>query len=622
MLNWLSNLSDPFVDAPVVRPPSGMLGFFRYFLAPVRGLLAWLVVVSLIASLSELALFVFLGQLVDLTTDNPSPGTFFSDNAWLLAGMAFVLLVVRPISVLLSRALTTVSFVPSLTALVRWRSYRYVLRQSLSFFQNDFAGRISQKVMQSGPALRESVVNVVEGVWTLVIYLAGTIILFAGLDVWLILPVVLWALAYAVTIVRLVPPVRARSQALAEANSSLSGRIVDGYTNIQAVKLFAHAEREDAFAKEGFVRQVDSFRRLAASILMMMASLNVINSLLIFSVTGLALWLWSVGQISVGSIAMASALVIRLNQMSGWILRTITSLFENIGTLQNAIETISRPNDIVDKPEATPIAVTGGEIRFENVRFHYGREDGGVIDDLSLTVAPGERVGLVGRSGAGKSTLVNLLLRLYDLEGGRILIDGQDISGVTQESLRSRIGVVTQDTALLHRSVRDNIRYGRPDAGEDEIVAAAERAEAHRFIPNLRDFRGKTGFDAHVGERGVKLSGGQRQRVAIARLLLKDAPILVLDEATSALDSEVEAAIQDQLYSLMDGRTVIAIAHRLSTIAVLDRLVVMDEGRIVETGSHRELLERDGLYAALWRRQSGGFLGGDPGLDDERSAAE
>ncbi|MEP0321781.1 ABC transporter ATP-binding protein [Bauldia litoralis] len=622
MLNWLSNLSDPFVEAPVVRPPSGMLGFFRYFLAPVRGLLAWLVVVSLIASLSELALFVFLGQLVDLTTDNPSPGTFFSDNAWLLTGMAFVLLVVRPVSVLLSRALTTVSFVPSLTALVRWRSYRYVLRQSLSFFQNDFAGRISQKVMQSGPALRESVVNVVEGVWTLVIYLAGTIILFAGLDAWLILPVVLWALAYAVTIVRLVPPVRARSQALAEANSSLSGRIVDGYTNIQAVKLFAHAEREDAFAKEGFVRQVDSFRRLAASILMMMASLNVINSLLIFSVTGLALWLWSVGQISVGSIAMASALVIRLNQMSGWILRTITSLFENIGTLQNAIETISRPNDIVDKPEATPIAVTGGEIRFENVRFHYEREDGGVIDDLSLTVAPGERVGLVGRSGAGKSTLVNLLLRLYDLEGGRILIDGQDISGVTQESLRSRIGVVTQDTALLHRSVRDNIRYGRPDAGEDEIVAAAERAEAHRFIPNLRDFRGKTGFDAHVGERGVKLSGGQRQRVAIARLLLKDAPILVLDEATSALDSEVEAAIQDQLYSLMDGRTVIAIAHRLSTIAVLDRLVVMDEGRIVETGSHRELLERDGLYAALWRRQSGGFLGGDSGFGDERSAAE
>ncbi len=622
MLNWLSHLSDPFVEAPVERPPTGMFAFYRYFIAPVRGLLVALVVVSMVASLSELALFVFLGKLVDLATDNPSPATFFSDHAWLLAAMGFVVLVVRPVSVLLSRGLTTVAFVPSLTALVRWRSYRYVLRQSLSFFQNDFAGRIAQKVMQSGPALRESVVNVVEGVWTLVIYLAGTMILFAGLDVWLILPVVLWALAYAVTIVRLVPPVRAKSQALAEANSSLSGRIVDGYTNIQAVKLFAHAEREDAFAKEGFVRQVGAFRKLSAAILVMMASLNVINSLLIFSVSGLALWLWSSGHISVGSIAMASALVIRLNQMSGWILRTITSLFENIGTLANAIETISRPNEIVDRPDARPLEVTKGEIRFENVRFHYGREDGGVIENLSLTVAPGERVGLVGRSGAGKSTLVNLLLRLYDLEGGRILIDGQDISEVTQESLRGRIGMVTQDTALLHRSVRDNIRYGRPEASQAEIEAAAERAQAHGFVPDLRDFRGQAGYDAFVGERGVKLSGGQRQRVAIARLLLKDAPILILDEATSALDSEVEAAIQDQLYGLMNGRTVIAIAHRLSTIAVLDRLVVMDEGRIVETGTHQDLLKRDGLYAALWKRQSGGFLGSEPAFGAEQDAAE
>ncbi|MCB1497981.1 MAG: ABC transporter ATP-binding protein [Bauldia sp.] len=622
MLNWLSRLSDPFIDAPVVRPPTGLLGFYRHFIQPVRGLLVTLVVVSLIASLSELALFVFLGKLVDLTTNSASPATFFRDNVWLLAAMGFVVLIVRPVSVLLSRGLTTVAFVPSLTALVRWRSYRYVLRQSLSFFQNDFAGRIAQKVMQSGPALRESVVNVVEGVWTLVIYLVGTIILFAGLDPWLILPVVAWACCYAVTIIRLVPPVRARSQAAAEANSGLSGRIVDSYTNIQAVKLFAHAEREDAFAKEGFVTQVDAFRRLAAAILTMMASLNVINSLLIFAVSGLALWLWSIGEISVGSIAMASALVIRLNQMSGWILRTITSLFENIGTLQNAIETISRPHAIVDKPEAKPLTVTIGEIRFENIRFHYGREDGGVIEDLSLSVAPGERVGLVGRSGAGKSTLVNLLLRLYDLEGGRILIDGQDISEVTQESLRSWIGMVTQDTALLHRSVRDNIRYGRPEASEEEIRAAAERAQAGQFVPELRDFRGRTGYDAFVGERGVKLSGGQRQRVAIARLLLKDAPILILDEATSALDSEVEAAIQEQLYSLMDGRTVIAIAHRLSTIAVLDRLVVMDEGRIVESGTHKELLERGGLYASLWKRQSGGFLGTESADGFGQAAAE
>ena len=611
MLKWLASLSDPFVEAPVVRPPEGLIAFYRHFITPVRGLLLAIIVVSLIASLSELALFVFLGQLVDLTTEATSPETFFSDNVLLLLVMAFVVLIVRPASILASRGLTSVAFVPTVTALVRWRSYRYVLRQSLSFFQNDFAGRISQKVMQSGPALRESVVNVVEGVWTLVIYLVGTVVLFAGLDLWLIVPLALWLAAYIVTVVRLVPPVRARSQALAEANSGLSGRIVDGYTNIQAVKLFAHAEREDAFALEGFVRQVGAFRRLAIAILMMMTSLSIINSLLIFSVSALALWLWSVGTISVGSIAMASALVIRLNQMSAWILRTITSLFENIGTLQNAIGTISRPSEVVDRPDARALAVTRGEIRFESIRFHYGREDGGIIDDLSLTVAPGERIGLVGRSGAGKSTLVNLLLRLYDLEDGRILIDGQNVAGVTQESLRSQIGMVTQDTALLHRSVSDNIRYGRPTATQAEIEAAAAHAHADDFIADLQDFGGRSGYDAHVGERGVKLSGGQRQRVAIARLMLKDAPILVLDEATSALDSEVEAAIQEQLNNLMAGRTVIAIAHRLSTIAVLDRLIVMDEGRIVETGTHAELVHSGGLYSVLWQRQSGGFLGLD-----------
>ncbi|MBZ0229800.1 MAG: ABC transporter ATP-binding protein/permease, partial [Bauldia sp.] len=417
----------------------------------------------------------------------------------------------------------------------------------------------------SGPALRESVVNVVDGLLTLAIYLAGTVVLFARLDAWLIAPVALWGLAYLVTILRLVPPVRAKSEAMAEANSGLSGRIVDGYTNIQAVKLFAHAEREDVFAKEAFVYHVAAFRDLAGAIMMMMVSLNVINSLLIFSVGALSLWLWSDGVITVGAVAMATSLVIRLNQMSGWILRTITSLFENVGTLQNAIETISRPNAIVDRPQAPDLVVESGEIRFENVRFHYGRGSG-IIDDLSLAVRPGERVGLVGRSGAGKSTLVNLLLRLYDLEGGRILIDGQSIPEVTQASLRAAIGMVTQDTSLLHRSVRDNIRYGKPEASEAEIVGAAKRAQAHDFIVGLRDHRGRTGYDAHVGERGVKLSGGQRQRVAIARLLLKDAPILVLDEATSALDSEVEAAIQEQLYDLMANRTVIAIAHRLSTI--------------------------------------------------------
>ena len=609
MLNWFARLSDPFVEAPVERPPDTMVAFYRYFLRPVRGLLLAIVAVSFVGALAEMALFVFLGLIVDWATVTP-PAEFFPKYGWLLAGMAVVVLVVRPLSVLLSRGLTSIAFVPSLTALVRWQSYRYVLRQSLSFFQNDFAGRIAQKVTQSGPALRESVVNVVDGLLTLAIYLAGTVVLFARLDAWLIAPVALWGLAYLVTILRLVPPVRAKSEAMAEANSGLSGRIVDGYTNIQAVKLFAHAEREDVFAKEAFVYHVAAFRDLAGAIMMMMVSLNVINSLLIFSVGALSLWLWSDGVITVGAVAMATSLVIRLNQMSGWILRTITSLFENVGTLQNAIETISRPNAIVDRPQAPDLVVESGEIRFENVRFHYGRGSG-IIDDLSLAVRPGERVGLVGRSGAGKSTLVNLLLRLYDLEGGRILIDGQSIPEVTQASLRAAIGMVTQDTSLLHRSVRDNIRYGKPEASEAEIVAAAKRAQAHDFIMGLRDHRGRTGYDAHVGERGVKLSGGQRQRVAIARLLLKDAPILVLDEATSALDSEVEAAIQEQLYDLMANRTVIAIAHRLSTIAMLDRLVIMDDGAIVEIGTHQELLRKNGIYAGLWRRQSGGFLGLD-----------
>jgi ATP-binding cassette, subfamily B, multidrug efflux pump len=610
MLDWFARLSNPFFEAPVVRPPDRMIPFYRHFLKPVRGLLLAIIVVSFVSALTEMALFVFLGWLVDWATTTP-PAEFLPKYGWALVGMSFVVLVLRPVSVLLSRGLTSIAFVPSLTTMVRWHSYRYVLRQSLSFFQNDFAGRVAQKVTQSGPALRESVVNVVEGVLTLIIYLAGTILLFADLDAWLTLPVALWGLAYLVVVVWMVPPVRAKSEAMAEANSGLSGRIVDGYSNIQAVKLFAHAEREDAFAKEGFVRHIAAFRDLAGSIMWMMVWLNIINSILIFSVAGLSVWLWTTGAVSVGAIAMATALVIRLNQMSGWILRTITSLFENIGTLENAIETISRPNAIVDKPAAPALVIKEGEIRFENIRFHYGREDG-VIDDLSLVVQPGERVGLVGRSGAGKSTLVNLLLRLYDLEGGRILIDGQSVSEVTQESLRAAIGMVTQDTSLLHRSVRDNIRYGRPDATEEEIVAAAEKAQADEFIVGLKDFRGRTAYDAYVGERGVKLSGGQRQRIAIARLLLKDAPILVLDEATSALDSEVEAAIQEQLYDLMADRTVIAIAHRLSTIAVLDRLVVMEDGGIAEQGSHQELLLRNGIYASLWRRQSGGFLGLDP----------
>ncbi len=607
MIRWFERLIDPFTPAPVVAPPMRLGRFYRFFLTPVTGIVLIVMVISLVTSVTEMAMFVFLGQIVDQAAASPRE-TFFQDHGLSLAIMAAVILFVRPLGAFLARGFSNVALVPSLTSLVRWRTYRYVLRQSLAFFQNDFAGRIAQKIMQTGPAVRDTVTSVVEGIWTLVIYVGGTVYLFVGLDPWLVLPVALWAVAYILTAIFLVPPVRTRSAAVSEANSGLSGRIVDSYTNIQSVKLFAHSEREEAFAMEGFRYQLQASQAFARTVGTMTVVLTIINSFLIFAVGGLSLWLWSAGTVSIGAIALASSLAIRLNQMSGWILRTITGLFEDIGTVQNGMQTISQPLGIVDHPDAPPLVVSHGEIVYDHVRFNYGR-DAGLIEDFSLTIRPGERVGLVGRSGAGKSTLVNLLLRFYDLEGGRILIDGQDIAAVSQESLRAAIGVVTQDTALLHRSVRDNIRYGRPQASEAEIVAAARKAQADPFILNLRDFNGREAYDAHVGERGVKLSGGQRQRVAIARLILKDSPILILDEATSALDSEVEAAIQDQLYNLMAGRTVIAIAHRLSTIAVLDRLVVVDEGKIVETGTHEELLRRGGLYASLWQRQSGGFLG-------------
>ena len=608
----------PLVDAPVTRPPDTLLAFYRHFLEPVKGTILAVLVVSLITAVTEMGLFVFLGWIVDQASTS-SPETFFSDHAWALIGMSAVILLLRPLNAVMSRSLMQLGLIPALTFSVRWQSYRYVLRQSLAFFQNDFAGRVAQKVLQTGPSLRETVAGSIEGLWTLLIYVGGTLWLFAAIDLWLIAPIALWTIAYGIVVFIMVPPVRSRSSAVSEANSGVSGRVVDGYSNIQSVKLFAHAEREDAFAFEGFRKHLDAYADLAGTVANLTITLTIINSFLIFSVGGMALWLWSTGAITVGAIALAVSLVIRLNQMSGWILRTITGLFESIGTVQNGMQMISQPYSVVDAPGALPLKVSKGEIRFEDISFHYGREDG-VIDDMSLIVKPGEKVGLVGRSGAGKSTLVSLLLRFYDLESGRIVIDGQNIAGVTQESLRANIGVVTQDTSLLHRSIRDNIRYGRPEASEAEIVAAAKRAEADGFIANLRDFNEREGYDAHVGERGVKLSGGQRQRVAIARLILKNAPILLLDEATSALDSEVEAIIQEQLYTLMEGRTVLAIAHRLSTIAVLDRLVIMDEGRIVETGTHQQLLARDGLYASLWRRQSGGFLGLDP--VPEQAAAE
>jgi ATP-binding cassette subfamily B multidrug efflux pump len=498
---------------------------------------------------------------------------------------------------------------------VRWLTHRYVLRQSLGFFQNDFAGRVANKIMQAAPALRDSVVQVIDAIWYAAVQWVGAAVIFAAADWRLLTPLLVWLAAYIVTLFIFVPRIKQRSTEAAEARSMLVGRIVDSYTNILTVKLFAHAEREDDYARAALDEQMAKWQASLRIQTAMEIVLYTLNGFLIVAATGLAIWLWSVELVTIGAIAVVMGLVMRIVAMSGWILWVVAGIFENMGTVQEGMDTISRANQVVDTAQSRPLDVHRGEIRFEHVSFHYGQKvgagtarPGGIIHDLSFVIEPGEKVGLVGRSGAGKSTLVNLLMRFYDVESGRILIDGQDIAHVTQDSLRAQIGMVTQDTSLLHRSVRDNILYGRPTAGEAAAITAAERAQAADFIPALEDMKGRKGYAAHVGERGVKLSGGQRQRIAIARVLLKNAPILVLDEATSALDSEVEGAIQEQLYNLMAGKTVIAIAHRLSTIAAMDRLIVLDQGRIVEQGSHATLLQQGGVYADLWSRQSGGFL--------------
>lgn len=616
IFRYFENLIDPLAESDVVQPPRATRDFFIHYLWPYRTILLVTLFFTSVASLAELYLYVYLGSLVDWMAES-TPETFIDKHFWPLMIMLFVVVIVRPVCLVISRCLITLTLTPGLTNTVRWQNHRFVVRQSLSYFQSDFAGRIAQKVMQTGHSLRECVLNVIDGVWLLLIYLGGILWLFLDIDWRLMLPVLLWVAAYCVVIVRMTPPVGAKSRTVSEANSALTGKIVDSYTNIMSVKLFAHAEREESFVAEGFARHTSALRELLKSILRMMVSLVVINTLLIVATAWMSIVFWQQGSISLGAIAVANGLILRINQMSGWILRTITSLFESIGAVENGIETISVPNSVVDQANAKELNVPDGGIAFESVKFYYdGLEnkpaglsaDPPVIHDFSLSIKPGEKIGLVGRSGAGKSTLVNLLLRFYDLNAGRIMIDGQDVAQVSQESLRASIAMVSQDTSLLHRSIRDNIRYGRPEATEAEIMRAAKLASADIFIPQLEDGAGRRGYDAFVGERGVKLSGGQRQRIAIARVILKNAPILVLDEATSALDSEVEAAIQEQLNDLMSGKTVLAIAHRLSTIAAMDRLIVMEAGEIVESGSHEALLANDGLYAQLWNRQSGGFL--------------
>lgn len=602
-------LIDPFRSAPEHMPPAEVLRFYAFYLRQVWPVFSVLLVVGLIVALIEVALFSYLGRIVDLAQNTPA-AQFFTLHGGELAWMAAVALVLRPLFNALHDLLVHQSINPSMTNLIRWQNHRYVLKQSLGFFQNDFAGRIAQRIMQTGNSLRDSAVQVVDALWHVAIYTVSALVLFAEADWRLMIPLLLWVIGYVGALAYFIPQVKRRSVAASDSRSKLMGRIVDGYTNITTLKLFAHTRQEEDYAREAIAEQTRKAQGAGRVVTSMDVSITFMNGLLIAGTTGLALWLWSLGLISVGAIALATSLVIRINNMSGWIMWVVGGIFENVGQVQDGMQTIAVPRQVVDQPGAQPLQVTHGEVAFEQVDFSYGKGNG-LIQGLDLVVRPGEKIGLVGPSGAGKSTLVNLLLRLYDLEGGCIRIDGQDIAAVTQESLRAQIGMVTQDTSLLHRSIRDNLLYGRPGASEDELREAIRKARADEFIPQLYDAQGRTGLEAHVGERGVKLSGGQRQRIAIARVLLKDAPLLILDEATSALDSEVEAAIQESLETLMRGKTVIAIAHRLSTIARMDRLVVLEHGRIVESGSHAELLEQGGLYARLWRHQTGGFVGVD-----------
>ncbi|MGP0174755.1 ABC transporter ATP-binding protein [Pseudomonas sp. NCHU5208] len=604
------SLIDVFKPSPDVAPPAGLLPFYGHYLKQVWPLMLSILIVGFFAALIEVALFAFLGQLIDMAQASTDASSFFAEHRGDLLWMLLVALIIRPVVFGLHNLLAHQAINPGLSNLIRWQNHRYVLKQSLNFFQNDFAGRVAQRVMQTGPSLRESAMQVIDALWHVVVYAGSALYLFAAADLRLVLPLALWIIGYSSALWYFVPRIKARSAAASAARSKVMGRVVDGYSNIATLKLFAHSQEEESYAREAMQELLDKFRLQSRTITALDFLITCMNGVLIVGTGALALWLWSQALISTGAIALALGLVIRINNMSEWIMWVVNGIFENVGTVQDGMQTIVQPRQVLDRDDAKPLQVNRGEVRFEAIHFHYGKQ-GGVIAGLDIAIRPGEKIGLVGPSGAGKSTLVNLLLRLYDLESGRILIDGQDIATVTQESLRAHIGVVTQDTALLHRSIRDNLLYGKPGASDEELWEAVRKARADTFIPNLDDNQGGRGMDAQVGERGVKLSGGQRQRIAIARVLLKDAPILVLDEATSALDSEVEAAIQESLDSLMQGKTVIAIAHRLSTIARMDRLVVIDQGQVIETGSHAELIARGGLYARLWQHQTGGFVGVD-----------
>ena len=607
MYRRFERLVDPFAPFDEVTPPSTYWPYIMSQLEPFRKWIPWLLVTSLIVAVMESGLIFYSGRVIDLMTE-AGPDAFWEAHAIELSLVVLFILIARPLLIWLQRLFLEQTVAGNMQDQVRWRAHKHLLGQSSAFFQNDFAGRLSNRVMQLGGAVEDTVYMAFEAIWYFVVYVVGATIILMQIDARLAVPMVLWMVIFGGYTYWIAIRVAKASEKWSAGRSLVTGRVVDAYANIESVKLFADNHREEDYARHSMRRHRVRFHRFLRLMTELSLGLNVINGLLIVGVGGAAIWFWKLGLVSIGEVTAAMALTLRLNGMSGWIMWVTIRLFEHAGVIREGLESVAVPHSVKDIPDAPELVLTKGDVRFEGIEHHYGRGRGG-LDGIDLQIKTGEKIGLIGRSGAGKSSLVNLLLRFRDVEHGRILIDGQNISDVTQDSLRRQIGMVTQDSSLLHRSVRANILYGAPQATEAEMIAAAKRAEAHDFIEELKDPQGRMGYDAFVGERGVKLSGGQRQRIAIARVILKDAPILILDEATSALDSEVEAAIQKTLYGMMEGKTVIAIAHRLSTIARMDRIIVMDAGRIIEEGTHEVLLAGDGQYAGFWKRQSGGFLG-------------
>lgn len=609
MFKNFENLIDPFADFVEETPSSNLWAYMKAQLYPFRKWLPLMAFLGVLTAIMESGLIFYSGRVIDLMND-AGVAEFWNAHGMEMLWAGLFVLLLRPVIITFNHFFLEQTLASNMQEQARWRAHKHLLGQSTEFFQNDFAGRLANRVMQMGPAMEDSTYMALEGIWYATTYVLGAILVLSAIDIRLGIPMAIWLVVYVVFVKRIATRVAKASEKMSETKSLVTGRIVDAYANIESVKLFAHGKREEQYALSAMKRQRLRFQRFLRLMTRLTFSLASMNGFLMVGVIGPAIWLWTKDIVSVGEVAAAAALTIRLNGMTGWIMWVTVRLFEHAGVMREGLQSIAVPHSVTDKPEAPALNLTKGAVEIRELSHHYGKGYGG-LDGINLSIQPGEKVGLVGRSGSGKSSLVNLLMRFRDPENGQILIDGQSVVDVTQDSLRSQIGMVTQDSSLMHRSVRANILYGNPGANEAEMIMSAKRAEAHEFILDLQDPKGRTGYDAHVGERGVKLSGGQRQRIAIARVILKDAPILVLDEATSALDSEVEAAIQETLYGVMEGKTVIAIAHRLSTIAQMDRIVVLDAGKVAEQGTHAELLARDALYAGFWNRQSGGFIGAD-----------